>query len=342
MARAGESVMGGVRLAAVLFVIGTVLLALTGRRMDMLRAEVATRPMRSIALGVLGVIGSIVTIVALCVTIIGIPVAIVAVIVAGFALLGSMCAVLSVVGEGLLRHRTENPYVHLAVGCALYAALAALPWWGHIVVVATVLAAIGVLVATRGAGLAAQESQGQRRRDGVVSAGWRRWPRAGARSPILRGEGAVTSRRARPRALQGLLPARAEPCVAASVSFRALGERLRWGRCRNPMGGRSPRGGRTRPSTWGASLQARGAHLVDDRATSGALPSRGGRTPKHPGEVTQAPWGASLPGGDAHPSPMGRSPKPPSQCGKNGLAAIEFGITASISARVMVPVSSTA
>jgi hypothetical protein len=88
------------------------------------------------------------------VTIIGIPVAIVALNVAGFALLGSMCAVLSVVGEGLLRHRTENPYVHLAVGCALYAALAALPWVGHIVVVATVLAAIGVLVATRGAGLA--------------------------------------------------------------------------------------------------------------------------------------------------------------------------------------------
>jgi lipopolysaccharide export system protein LptA len=153
VARAGESVMDGVRLAAVLFVIGTVLLALSGRRMDMLRAEVATRPMRSLALGVLGVIGSIVTVVALCVTVIGIPVAIVALLVAGFALLGGMCAVLSVVGEGLLRHRTENPYVHLAVGCAIYAALAALPWVGGFVVAATVLAAIGVLVATRGAGL---------------------------------------------------------------------------------------------------------------------------------------------------------------------------------------------
>jgi hypothetical protein len=153
VARAGESVMGGVRLAAVLFVIGTVLLALSGRRMDMLRAEVATRPMRSIALGILGVIGSIVVVVALCVTVIGIPVAVVALLVFGFALLGAMCAVLSVVGEGLLRHRTENPYVHLAVGCAIYAALAALPWVGHFVVAATMLAGIGVLVATRGAGL---------------------------------------------------------------------------------------------------------------------------------------------------------------------------------------------
>jgi hypothetical protein len=153
VARAGESVMDGVRLAAVLFVIGTVLLALSGRRMDMLRAEVATRPMRSIALGVMGIIGGIVTIVALCVTVIGIPVAIVVLLVFGFALLGAMCAVLSVVGEGLLRHRTENPYVHLAVGCAIYVALASLPWVGHVVVVATVLAGIGVLVATRGAGL---------------------------------------------------------------------------------------------------------------------------------------------------------------------------------------------
>jgi hypothetical protein len=153
VARAGEHVMDGVRLAAVLFVIGTVLLALSGRRMDMLRAEVATRPMRSIAMGIMGVLGGTVVIIALCVTVIGIPVAVVALLVFGFALLGSMCAVLSVVGEGLLRHRTENPYVHLAVGCAIYAALAALPWVGGFVVGATVLAGIGVLVATRGAGL---------------------------------------------------------------------------------------------------------------------------------------------------------------------------------------------
>jgi hypothetical protein len=153
VARAGEHVMDGVRLAAVLFVIGTVLLALSGRRMDMLRAEVATRPMRSMALGIMGVLGGTVVVVALCVTVIGIPVAVVALLVFAFALLGSMCAVLSVVGEGLLRHRTENPYVHLAVGCAIYAALAALPWVGSIVVAATVLAGIGVLVATRGAGL---------------------------------------------------------------------------------------------------------------------------------------------------------------------------------------------
>ena len=153
ISRAGDSMMNGVRLAAVLFVIGTVLLALTGRRMDVLRGEVAARPMRSIALGVLGILGGIVVFIALCVTVIGAPIAVVAAIVAAFAVLGAMCAVLSVVGEGLLRHRTENPYVHLGVGCALFVALAAIPWVGHIVVVATILAGIGVLVATRCAGL---------------------------------------------------------------------------------------------------------------------------------------------------------------------------------------------
>lgn len=153
IARAGNSVMNGVRLAAVLFVIGTVLLALTGRRMDMLRGEVAARPMRSVALGIVGIFGFVVVIVALCVTVIGAPVAVVAAVLAGFAVLGAMCAVLSVVGEGLLRHKTENPYVHLGVGCALFVALAAIPWVGHFVVIGTILAGIGVLVATRCAGL---------------------------------------------------------------------------------------------------------------------------------------------------------------------------------------------
>jgi hypothetical protein len=150
--RAGESVLDGVRLAAVLFVIGTVLLALAGRRMDQLRGEVALRPMRAIAMGLLGTFGSAVILIALCVTVIGIPVAMVVAIVGGFAILGAMCAVLSVVGEALLRHKTENPYMHLAVGCGLFVALSAIPWVGGLVVAAVTLAGVGVLVATRGAG----------------------------------------------------------------------------------------------------------------------------------------------------------------------------------------------
>jgi hypothetical protein len=69
-----------------------------------------------------------------------------------------MCAVLSVIGEGLLRHKTENPYVHLAFGCALFVALSIIPWVGPLVVLAVVLAGVGVLVATRGAGYFARKN----------------------------------------------------------------------------------------------------------------------------------------------------------------------------------------
>lgn len=150
------------RLAAVLFVVGTVLLALAGRRMDALRVEAASRPMRSIALGLLGTFGGAVILIALTVTVIGAPIALVVAILAAFGVIGAMCAVLSVVGEGLLRHKTENPYVHLAVGCGLFVALSAIPWVGDIAVACVVLAGVGVLVATRGAGFFVRRNGGSR------------------------------------------------------------------------------------------------------------------------------------------------------------------------------------
>jgi hypothetical protein len=158
--RAGESIMDGVRLAAVLFVIGTVLLALAGRRMESLRFEVAARPMRTLALGLVGLLGGIVVLIALCVTVIGIPIALVAVLLGVLGMFGAMCAVLSVVGEALLRHRTTNQYVHLAVGCALFVALSALPWVGGFVGLITALAGIGTLVASRGAGFFVKRNGG--------------------------------------------------------------------------------------------------------------------------------------------------------------------------------------
>jgi hypothetical protein len=152
-ARALTHLTHSLRVAAVLYVIGTVLLALAGRRMTMLRVEMAARPMRSIALGLVGSIAFLLVLVALCVTVIGIPIAIVALLAAIFAVLGAMGAVLSVAGEALLRHKTENPYVHLAVGCALLVAASWIPWVGAIVALALVLGSMGVLVATRCAGL---------------------------------------------------------------------------------------------------------------------------------------------------------------------------------------------
>jgi hypothetical protein len=158
--RSVQSTLDGVRLAAVLFVLGTLMLALAGRRMDALRGEIATRPMRSLAMGLLGAFCGTVLLIALCVTVIGIPIAMCVVVVGGFAVLAAMCAVLSVVGEGLLRHRTENPYVHLAVGCAIFAGLAAIPYVGSLVVAVVLVAGVGILVATRGAGYFVRKNGG--------------------------------------------------------------------------------------------------------------------------------------------------------------------------------------
>lgn len=139
--------------SALLFVFGAVLFALAGQRMDTLRAEVAARPMRTFAMGVVGLIAGIVVVIALAVSVIGIPVAIVAVPAAVFAGYAGVCAVLATAGKALLGHRSDSPHVHLLVGCALFLVLGSLPWIGGLVTFAVVFLGIGTVVATRAAGL---------------------------------------------------------------------------------------------------------------------------------------------------------------------------------------------
>jgi hypothetical protein len=135
-----------------LFVFGAVLLALATRRMDFLEGEVSARPMRSFALGIVGSIASLVVIALLCITIIGIPVAVVALLAAIFGAYAGICAVLTAVGRGLVRRWTDNPYLHLAAGCALFLVIGFIPVAGGLVTAVVVLTGIGALVATRAAG----------------------------------------------------------------------------------------------------------------------------------------------------------------------------------------------
>jgi hypothetical protein len=139
--------------SALLFVFGAVFFTLMGRRMESLQAEVATRPMRSFALGIVGILGFAVTIVALCVTVIGIPVALLLAPIAGLAGLAAFTAALATVGRALVRHKSESVYVHLAAGCALYLVSGHLPFVGGLITLALVLMGIGTLVATRLGGL---------------------------------------------------------------------------------------------------------------------------------------------------------------------------------------------
>jgi carbonic anhydrase/acetyltransferase-like protein (isoleucine patch superfamily) len=139
--------------AAILFVFGTIVIALGSKHLEKLRVEVAARPMRSFALGFVGLIGAVALVTALCVTIVGIPVAIVGVLVGAVAVYVGVVAVVTTLGEGLLRHRTENPYVHLAVGCAILFVVGAIPYVGSFAEAFVALVGVGVLVATRAAGL---------------------------------------------------------------------------------------------------------------------------------------------------------------------------------------------
>jgi hypothetical protein len=146
--------------AALLFVIGSVLLALAARRMDALQAELAARPMRSFALGVVGSIAFAALLVALLVSLVGIPVAFVGGLLAVIAGYAGVCAVLVVAGGALLRHRTPNPYVHLALGCTLFLVAKALPLVGHIVFFVVLLLGFGAIVGTRAAGLIPGRTKG--------------------------------------------------------------------------------------------------------------------------------------------------------------------------------------
>ena len=147
-----ERLGGAVTRSALLFVFGTVLLALAARRMELLRAEIADRPMRTFALGVVGLATTIVVLIALCVTLIGIPVALVGAVLAAFATYAGVAALLVMVGMALLRGRSDNVYVYLAIGCAVYLVASGLPWVGGIVSTVAIIFGIGAIVATRGAG----------------------------------------------------------------------------------------------------------------------------------------------------------------------------------------------
>ena len=153
-----EHVSIAVEHTALLFVLGAILLSLATRRMDLLRTEIAARPMRSFAVGILATLATAVGLVALCVTLIGIPIAMIAVLVGTFGIYAGICAALATLGKGLVAHRTENQHVHLAVGCAVFLLLSALPFVGWIVTAVVGFIGFGALVATRLAGFAEKKA----------------------------------------------------------------------------------------------------------------------------------------------------------------------------------------
>lgn len=146
--------------AAMLFVFGAVLLALCDRKMETLRVEAGARPMRSFAFGFVGILGALVTTIALCVTVVGIPVAIVFLLTAIFASYAGIAAVLTTAGKALIGHKTDSPYLHLAFGCFLFLVSGAIPFVGGLITFIVAMMGVGVVVATRAAGMWPKKGSG--------------------------------------------------------------------------------------------------------------------------------------------------------------------------------------
>ncbi|AKV03258.1 hypothetical protein AKJ09_09921 [Labilithrix luteola] len=137
---------------ALLFVMGCVLLALATRKMESLTGEIAARPMRNFALGIVGSIAATIGLCVLCVTIVGIPVAILGLLLGVFAVYAAITAVLTTAGAAIIGHKTKNSYLHLLAGTVGFLVIGAIPWIGGLATLAVTMIAMGALVSTRGAG----------------------------------------------------------------------------------------------------------------------------------------------------------------------------------------------
>jgi predicted membrane protein len=138
---------------SLLFVFGCVLLALATRKMETLRVEVAARPMKSFAMGIVGAFCGLIAITAMCITVVGIPFALLAALLAVFSVYASIAAVLTTFGAAVAGHKWKNPYVHLLVGCVAFLVVGLIPFVGGLATLVLVMISIGALVSTRLAGV---------------------------------------------------------------------------------------------------------------------------------------------------------------------------------------------
>ncbi len=158
--RFGHDLSSGMRTAAFLFFLGTVFIALGGARAESVRSAIAHSPMRAIALGLVGLLGTVVALILVAVTLIGIPFAGLGAIAAVLLAFAGTTSALVVLGAMVSGHKTSNVYLHLAAGCGLYMVMGLLPWVGGLMQVAIVFAGIGGMVVTRAMGLLTRRKVG--------------------------------------------------------------------------------------------------------------------------------------------------------------------------------------
>lgn len=139
--------------AVMAWLLGALVLVMAARRMNLLRKELEQRPLRSLGLGVIVFLSALVLIVTLVFTLLGIPLAILSAVAGVVVTYVAFTALPLAVGGRLIGKRSTNPYVHLAVGCAVLFLLLCIPVVGALTSIAGVFMALGALFSTRAAGL---------------------------------------------------------------------------------------------------------------------------------------------------------------------------------------------
>lgn len=135
--------------SALAWLLGALLIALAPARVEQLRGEMERRPLRNLGLGLLGALGLLLTVATLAITIVGIPLAIVVLVLSLVAMYLTFCVVPLALGRRVAGARSQNPYMHLAIGCGLLVVLLTIPVVGELVSFAGTMIAIGALVRTR-------------------------------------------------------------------------------------------------------------------------------------------------------------------------------------------------
>lgn len=150
---------GNLASAAIAWLLGAILIALMPERVEILCAELGRRPVRNLGLGLLGALGLLVSVATLAITLVGIPLAIVLFVSSLVVSYLGFCVVPLALGRRLGSRRSQNPYVHQAIGCALLFLILSIPVAGGLLGMAGTLVALGGLIRTRGARLASPRQQ---------------------------------------------------------------------------------------------------------------------------------------------------------------------------------------
>jgi len=133
-----------------LVILGVIMLGVAPQRTRALAAAVAAYPARSLGLGLLVVLATVVAVVILCVTVVGIPIAAVIAAVAGCAAILGLTAVSILIGELVPAKRLRDRQVgKLMVGAGILVTLLALPFAGPVLGFLATMLGLGALAVTR-------------------------------------------------------------------------------------------------------------------------------------------------------------------------------------------------